>query len=347
MPLRILIVKLSALGDVLQTLPAVKLLKKMLPDSEVHWLVEERNAELLLNHPFLAKVILFNKAYFKNPLSFYQFVRFLRREKYDAVIDFQGLLKSGVLTFFARGTYKMGFANHREGSPLFYNVKFPPYDPELHAVKRYLRLVRLSVNFLTERKILDEIEPLSKEELKEILYGVPLPEKRPPLEFKRPYVVLIAGARWKSKLWPFENWKGLLELSKDLRKTYDFYFLGGPSERELKAFAEAMERSYQGVYSLVGKLNLKEVVWVLKRCETLITVDTGTMHLASLLNKPLIALFGPTSYVRTGPWSQRSIVLYEDLPCRPCFKRICKENLCLKNLSQERVYLALKEVLSS
>jgi len=337
--LKILIVKLSALGDVLQTLPALNLLKKIYPEAEIDWLVEKRNAELLINHPWLKRVLLFNKDFFKKPKAFYNFVKDLRKTSYDAIIDFQGLLKSGIFVLLSKGRYKIGFKNHREGSPFFYNVKFPPYDPELHAVKRYLDLVIKSAKFLTEDVKIPEINS-------KILYEIPLPEKKPTFSVKKPFIVLIAGARWKSKLWPFENWRKFLEITEDLRKKLNFYFVGGPSEEKLRAFSEEAEKIYHGVFSLVGKLSLEELVYLMKESEVVLSVDTGTMHLASLLNKPILALFGPTSPERTGPWSEKFIVLKEPLVCSPCFNRTCKKPFCMINLSPEKVKKALMELLN-
>lgn len=337
--MKFLIVKLSALGDVIQTLPAVNLLKKIYPDTPIDWLVEKRNSELLIHNPLLQRVLLFNKEFFKKPKALYAFIKDLRKFSYEAVIDFQGLLKSGILTFLAKGKYKMGFKNHREGSPFFYNVKFPPYDPNLHAVYRYLDLIIKTAKFLTPDVKVPHIN-------EEILYHIPIPEKKPDFSFKKPFILLIAGARWKTKLWPYNNWRDFLEITKDLRKEITFYFVGGPKEKELKAFSEEMEKTYKGVFSLVGKISLKELVFLMKVGEAVVTVDTGTMHLASLLNKPILALFGPTSPDRTGPWSENFIVLKEPLSCSPCFKRICKNPICMLNLAPNIVKNKLMELLS-
>ncbi len=336
--MRILLVKLSALGDVIQTLPALALLKRELPFAEMDWVVEERNAQLLLHHPYINQLLIFKKSYFTAPEKLFKFIQNLRSKKYTAVIDFQGLLKSALITFFARSKYKIGFSNHREGSPFFYNIKFSPYPPDLHAVKRYLLLAKKSLLFLNTGK---EIEP----EEETIPRNIPLPESAPKFfESKKPFLILIPSARWKSKLWPFEYWEKFLVLSEDLREVLDFYFVGG-KEEELKSFTEEMSRKYKGVISWVGKTSLTELAYLMKRCKAVISVDTGTMHLASLLNKPIIALFGPTSEQRTGPWSEKFLVLKENLPCQPCFKRDCATKSCFYKLKPERVYLALKEFL--
>ncbi|MFN3921401.1 MAG: glycosyltransferase family 9 protein [Caldimicrobium sp.] len=336
--MKILIIKLSALGDVLQTLPALAQLKRELPFAEIDWAVEERNSELLMNHPYINKLLLFRKDCLQNIFKFWHFFSELRLKKYTAVIDFQGLLKSALLVFFAKSYYKIGFSNHREGSPFFYNLKFSPYDPEMHAVKRYLLLAKKSYLFLLTGK---EIEP----EVKEIPRDIPLPEEIPPFfQPQKPYLLLIPSARWESKIWPFEYWNEFLQLSQNLRKRYDFYFIGG-KDKDLQHFTELMAQKHSGVYSMVGKTHLRELVYIMRGAEAVISVDTGTMHLASLLNKPILALFGPTAENRTGPWSDKFLVLSENLACQPCFKKKCTHKTCLFKLTPDRVYRALKDFL--
>lgn len=339
--MKILIVKLSALGDVLQTLPALAILKRDLPFAEIDWVVEERNSQLLLNHPYINRLFLFKKEYFKQPFKLWNFFSKLRSTKYTAVIDFQGLLKSAFIALLAKSHYKIGFVNHREGSPFFYNLKFSSYDKEMHAVKRYLLLAKKSYLFLLTGR---EIEP---EEEEEIIREIPLPEEIPPFfQPKKPYLLCIPYARWESKIWPLEYWEKFIQLSHDLRESYDFIFIGD-KEKNLQNFAELMAQNYTGVYNVVGKINLRELVYVMKRAEAVITVDTGTMHLASLLNKPIIALFGPTAENRTGPWSDIFLVLKENLPCQPCFRKKCPTKTCLLELKPHKLYHALKDFLKT
>jgi len=337
--LRILFVKLSALGDVIQTLPALSYLKRELPCAEIDWIVEERNGELLIDHPFLERTYLFKKEYFKNPFKFFSFVKGLRTKYYDCIIDFQGLLKSAILTSFARGKFRFGFANYREGSVFFYNVLFKAYDSELHAVKRYLLLVKKVLSFLADGK---ELELTGQDFAIDHFPEIPLSEETPKgLIFSKPYVLFVPSARWETKLWPYQYWEELLNMLKD-SKSFDIYFIGG-KEDPSKSFAEAMSTRYEGVYSLVSKLGLKELVYVMRRALGVVTVDTGPMHLASLLNKPIIALFGPTSSARTGPWSNTFKVLTAKLPCSPCFKKKCREKTCMLSIKPQFVY---KELLS-
>ncbi len=343
--IKILIVKLSSLGDVLQTLPALAFLKKVLPSVQIDWLVEKQNSELLQQHPYLEKVYLFEKEYFRNPKDLWNFAKNLREVLYTAVIDFQGLLKSAFLTFLAKGEYKIGFSKAREGSSFFYNYKVRSYDPEKPSLLRYLFLAEASVKLLSSCSSLTISEALSFKE--EIFYSIPLPEKAPPIEIKSPFILLIPEARWKTKLWPLNYWREFLRLTKDLRKKYAFYLIGGGGEEEIKIWAEEREREFSNLFSWIGKLSLREVVYLMKRAEIVVTVDTGPMHLASLLNRPILALFGPTSPQRTGPWSEYSYVLQSQLPCVPCFKRSCKELTCMQELFPQRVDKKLREILES
>ena len=151
--MKILIVKLSAIGDVAQTLPALEALKNIYPDSEITWVVEEAAAGVLDGHPLIDRLLISRrKAWISsrtNPLALAQglgsmvrFIRELRRTRYDIAIDFQGLLKSGIVIGLARADRKIGYDRTRELSYLFLNERLPAYDIERHALERYLDVAR-------------------------------------------------------------------------------------------------------------------------------------------------------------------------------------------------------------
>jgi len=334
---RILIVKLSALGDVVQTLPVLTLLKKTLPSVQIDWVIDRRNAEILVDHPYLNKLIVFSKDFLKSPLKLLKFFLDLRKEKYDIAIDYQGLFKSGIIIGFCKAKYKVGFSNHREGSPLFYNIKLPPYDKNLHAVRRYLNLTKEVFKIL-------EVPDNWGEKIPEVNWSEDIFLNK--LNFiDKPYIVFVPSARWKTKLWPFSHWEDLIKKCKHLGKDYDIFITGSPSDSELKAWAEVIEKRYFYVKSLAGKLKLKELVSLIKEAKVVVTVDTGPMHIASALKVPTIALFGPTSPERTGPWGERDVVLKSSLPCSPCFKKECKNFKCMESINTEEVKMALEKLL--
>jgi len=336
---KILIVKLSALGDVVQTLPSLSLLKKVFPKSKIDWVVDKRNAEILEKHPYINKILVFSNNTFFSLKNFKKFLKDLRSEEYDAVIDYQGLLKSGIIIGLSKAKYKIGFANHREGSSIFYNLKLPPYDKNLHAVKRYILLTKKVIEILGKAKELNYFE-----EIPEPIFSSEILNKN--LKFiQRPYIVFVPSARWETKWWPFSNWERLIELCKDLAKKFDIFITGSLLETELKIWAEDMEKKYPYIYSLVGKLSLKELVTLIKDSNALVSVDTGPMHIASALKKPVIALFGPTSPDRTGPWAGDFKIIKSPLSCSPCFKKECKDLRCMFEIKPEEVKNALKGVL--
>lgn len=337
--MKILIVKLSALGDVVQTLPSLSFLKKYLPDSQIDWVVDKRNAEILENHPYINRLIIFSNDNFFSFKKFKNFLKTLRSEIYDVVIDYQGLLKSGIITGFTKAKYKIGFSNHREGSPFFYNVKLPPYDKDLHAVRRYLYLTKKTIELFKKAEILETFEEIPKAIFSSEIYNINLNF------IKKPYLVFIPSARWETKWWLYSYWEKLIELCTDLAHNFEIVVTGSASEIELKFWAENMEKRYFFVKSLVGKLSLKELAVLIKDSKAVVSVDTGPMHIASAFEKPIVALFGPTSEKRTGPWAGNFKVLKSSLSCSPCFKKKCKNWKCMSEIKPEDVKNALEEIL--
>ncbi|MBZ4681453.1 glycosyltransferase family 9 protein [Thermodesulfobacterium sp.] len=334
--MKILLVKLSALGDVVQTLPCLTLIKQQYPLSIIDWVVDERNAEVLRGHPYLRKTIVFSKKDLKNPSKLKAFIRNLREETYDLAIDYQGLFKSGVVIGLAKAKFKVGFENHRELSPIFYNVKLPGYDPEVHAVKRYLNLTQQALQLIC---------PDFGEKVETIPEAV-LPGLFPPLDLvEKPYIVFIPSARWKTKWWIFSHWENLIELTLKAYPEIKIYITGGPKEEDLRKWAGLMEKKYREVKSLVGKMRLKELIGLIQKSKLVVTVDTGPMHIASALKVPTVALFGPTSPYRTGPWGGDFKILQSRLKCSPCFKKKCSQWDCMNSILPEEVFQAIKEKL--
>ena len=325
--MKILLVKLSALGDVVQTLPVLAALKRA--GHEVHWLVEEAAAQILEGHPLLDGLLVSRRRLWldrwrKDPQRVWGevalFVRSLRQEEYDLVLDLQGLLKSALLVALARARLKVGFANHREGSPWFYNFPLPPYDPEEHAVRRYL----------------SALGPLGLEVAEPEFVLPPLPEEVPQRwGLTKPYVVLIPCARWLTKHWAKSHWQELAQAL--LRQGRQPVLVGAKADLP---YVEEIVSGVDGALSLCGRLNLLELASLLKGAERVISVDTGPMHLAAAVGARVIALFGPTAPWRTGPFGEGHVVLRVSKPCSPCFRRRCPEP-CLEEIRPQEVLAAL------
>ncbi len=338
--MRLLIVKLSALGDIIQTLPSLTLIKTNFPDFQIDWVVDERNVEIIENHPYIDRLLIFSKKILFSIRKFKKFLEELRKCEYEAVIDYQGLLKSGIIVRFSKAKYKIGFSNYKEGSTLFYNILLPPYDLNLHATKRYLFLTKEVLKILNINK---SFEISSK--IPHSVFSKQILETR--LNFiNRPYIVFIPSARWKTKWWPLSYWEALIDESKKIAKDFDILITGSSSELELKKWAKKMDEKYSYIYSLVGKLSLKELASLIKNSCAIVSVDTGPMHIASAFQKPIVALFGPTSPERTGPWDGKFKIIKSSSFCSPCFKKKCKEWKCMKEIKPEEVKKALYELLN-
>jgi len=337
---KLLVVKLSALGDVVQTLPSLTLIKKVLPDAEVDWVVDERNADILKGNPLISRLIPFSNAYFKSIKKFKSFVSLLKEKTYDWVLDYQGLLKSGIVTCFAKAHNKAGFKGARELSPIFYDFKVDVSFKKRHAVDRYLLLtkevlIKLGVNPEKVRGL----EGIPECFWDESLVTQPLfYEKYKPL---KDYIVIVPEARWQSKVWPYSYWEEFFSITSCIRSRFEFVVTGSGKDKALVYWASQIEKKFSGVFNLVGKLSLRELVSLLKFSQAIVTVDTGPMHIACALEKKGVAIFGPTSPKLTGPWKGAFVVLSSKLPCSPCFKKRCELKSCLKEVTPYQVLSAL------
>ena len=335
--MNILIIKLSAIGDVVQTLPALEAIKKTYPISTVTWIVEEAAAGILDGHPLIDVVLISRrKTWFRmlrSPFTFMQgvahiirFVRELRSTRYDIAIDFQGLLKSGVLIGLARAGRKIGFDHTREFSYLFLNERLPAYDIEKHALDRYLDVAR----YLGAKKPSHECAlPIERERrvMKQKIEAVK-PQGRP-------LVVINPVARRKSKLWPERNFAELADRLAEERNAV-IVFTGSTDDRAVND--RILSLMSKKAVNWAGETTLKEMAALASLADLFITTDTGPMHLAAAAGAKVVALFGPTAPWRTGPYGPSHIVVRTGIECSPCFKRTCDDDVqCMKGITVEEV----------
>jgi lipopolysaccharide heptosyltransferase I len=339
--MKILIVKLSAIGDVVQTLPAVEAIKKHYPASEITWVVEEAAADILQGHPALHKVLVSRrKVWIQQLKQFRTFVRGykesrkfigeLRSVQYDLAIDFQGLLKSGVVIGLSRARRKIGFDKGRELSHFFLNERLPAYDIEKHALDRYLDVARyLGAKDPTVTCTL----PIEKEtaEMRGKVRAIRKEGKR--------LVVVNPVARWKTKLWQEKNFSDLADrLIRE--KQAVVVFTGSPADRDI--CGRIMENMRSSAYDWSGTTSLKELAALAALSDLFITTDTGPMHLAAAAGARVLALFGPTAPWRTGPYGGTHIVLRTGIDCSPCFQRECdRAQECMRGISVTEVLMKL------
>ena len=334
--MKILIIKLSAIGDVVQTLPALEAIKKTYPKGEITWVVEEAAAGILEGHPLIHRLLISRRKSWirmlKNPLTFFTgmkriivFLRELRSTRYDIAIDFQGLLKSGMLIGLARAQRKIGFDRTREFSYLFLNEKLPPYEKEKHALERYLEVARylgaVNPSPTCELPIEREVS-LMKQRIKGVRQDV------------RPLIVINPVARWRTKLWSEQKFAELADRLIQ-EKNALIIFTGSSDDREvIGRIVSMMKRKAE---NWAGETTLKELTALASLSNLFITTDTGPMHLAAAAGAKVLALFGPTAPWRTGPYGESHIVVRKGLECSPCFQRKCGDVQCMDAITVEEV----------
>ncbi len=346
--MKILIVKLSAIGDVIHTLPALTALHRHYPDAQIDWLVEDGAADLVQGHAALSRALVWRRREFVKLLKagrlfsavrlFLSVLLALRSTRYDLIIDFQALLKSSLWIFLARGRRKVGFGQgmeHSENSHLFLNERIPAVSMEIHALDRGLRLLQaLGIPNL------------------QVLYDLPIGEKdegaaeqllvESGVRLDRPFVVINPVAKWPTKLWAAERFRELAE--RLLEKGFQVVFTGSKEDRPL--IDEMAGTLGSSVIRLDGRTTLKVLAAVYRSASVVVSTDTGPMHLAAALGTPVVALFGPTAPWRTGPYGGGHVVLRAGVSCSPCFSKSCKTTelepmACMNRITVEQVVEAV------
>ncbi len=325
-PKKILIIKPSSLGDIFHSLPFLNVINTHFPQAEIHWLIASAFKDLLEGHPMIHKLWIIRKDDWKRVKCLNKTIRELKglfkdlkKERFDLVIDLQGLLRSGLLTFVTGSPIKIGFNEAREGSRLFYSHRVDT-GKELHAVDRYL-----------------EIAKFLGCDISDIRFPLPLFKKESSISLSHldSYAVLVPGARWTTKRWPSDNF-GKLSAILPIKTVV----IG--SKSDINVAKRIVELSNGNAISLAGKTNLKELIEVIRDARFVVSNDSGPMHIAAALSVPVFALFGPTDPIRTGPYGNGHTVIREEFPCAPCFKKRCNDVKCMKELSVERVYEIIK-----
>ena len=335
--MNILIVKLSAIGDVIHALPVSYALRQKYPTAHITWVVEPTAYEIVKHNPCVDEVILFQKKSFKTFKGFREnfkpFYKLLHQRKYDISIDLQGLFKSMAVVLTANAKKKIGYVDMREGSNLISKaIKGPHFNG--HIVDRYLDTVKY-LGCDTDNIIF----PL-KNTAEEINYvnNLLMDNK---IDDNKPFIVFAVGTNWVNKCWSTKNFAILSDLlSKHSIKTV---LIGFGKNDEQKALEISHQNTSNNIVNLVGKTSLMQTAALIKKAKAVVGGDTGNLHLAAALNIPAIMLMGPTDPNRNGPYKQIHNVILAGHDCDGCWKRTCRKNIdCLSTITPN---LVLKKIL--
>lgn len=331
-PRRILLVKPSAIGDVVHALPVLNLVRKKWPAAHITWVVAPECAGIIEGHPQLDAIIRFDRKGFSKAWrsaralgSLVSFVQDFRKREFDLVIDLQGLLRSGLMTGLTHAPVRIGLSDAREGAPAFYTHVVNTAPVERHAIERYLCVTEA---LGCGRGPVEFIFPTTDEDRRAIAAQAP-----------GRYAALFPGTNWPTKRWPAERFAAVVG---PLRERFGLASVaaGAPSERELC-------KQVRADVNLAGRTTLRQLVALIEGAELIIANDSAPMHIAAALGKPLVAPFGPTNPVRTGPYGRMPSVIRLAIICSPCYSRRCVHQSCLQWLEPEPVLALARQQMAA
>jgi lipopolysaccharide heptosyltransferase I len=363
---RILLIKPSAVGDVIHTIPVLSRLRARYPAARIDWLLTPAIAELIRHHPGLSNVVPFARREFARWWSWSALkelaglVQALRQPRYELVIDLHGQFRSALLCLATGAPYRIGFdrprrqsrassrdlpaeayrhgwTGAREGAWLAYTHRIPLPTLDAHAVDRYLWLGRLlglddgpaDFRLPLPAEAVARVEALLK---KRGVHG-------------QSYAVLVPGTMWETKHWPAE---GFAAVARHLCGSGRAVVLAGsPAERPR---CRAVAEHSPGVVDLCGQTSLTELAALIRGSAICVTNDSGSMHLTVALDRPVVSVFGPTDPLWIGPYGRPAAVVRADVPCSPCYlrklSRCPHDHACMRQVGADRVIERVEQALT-
>ena len=333
----ILIIKMSSLGDILHTLPFAAELRKLYPNAKISWLVHPQFAGFVPDAPVIDEVLYFDKKKF-NSMSlgdkyryFCEMKKLLQSKHFDLVLDMQGLFKSAVLAAISGCDERLGYCELREGSAFVSKAITGAHSKE-HVIERYLDVAR----YLGADVPVGELDfPMPNLDKETASIWEKLQAKGMAKDSE--YVVMVPGARWWTKEWPVEHYAKLANMIINGSEKY-VVLAGGPDDAVKGAKVKELSNN-DYVIDMTGQTSLRELAALIKGCKYYVSADTGPLHFAAALKKPLVAMYGPTKADRTGPYgSKNSTVLLSPAKCKGCLKKKCDDWHCMHDITPEQVY---------
>lgn len=352
-PKRIVILKPSALGDIAHSLPVLSALRQLFPAAHLAWVVNRAYAPILEQHPDLDEIIQFDRAamrknFFTGMWQFAHFLYHLRQQRFDLAIDLQGLFRTGAMTLATGAPTRIGLASAREGARYCYTHRIVDDIHTTHAVDRYWRVIEslVAARFHLADSIRQDgiLPPRSHEKT----FHVPIDAdaRAWALEqlqsYPRPWLAVGVGSRWLTKRWPPQHFASLVS-----RALAQFggtvIFVGTPDEADLAAQAASLVAGR--ALQLTGKTSLPQLVALLSLADVMIANDTGPLHLAVALGRPVVAPFTCTSIARTGPYAQSDRAVSTTIWCRGSYLKTCARMECMQELTPEKLWPPLESIL--
>lgn len=337
---RILIIRLSAIGDVVRVLPALECLREAHRHAQIDWVVESKSAAVLADHPSLDRVLVFERGQGKreNIRRFWALMKQIRASRYDMVLDFHGILKSGLLMGWSGARERYGFA--------------PPRAQEWSWIgaNRRTRLAGTRLNRIEENLLLCESVAPRLEGLEAHIH---VPEEvqdevgafwEGAFDGGKRVVVLHVPVDRPEKQWPLEHFAALGDML-DADGRFDVLLSWGPGQYE--AVQQVARMARRNLEVAPETVTLKHYAWMVHHAALFVGGDTGPMHIASAMGVPVIALFGGTDPAKHGPYREPSLCMYADGPAEAWQPAdLAEAQARLRRLTPETVYDACVQMLA-
>lgn len=333
---RILIVRLSSLGDVIQTLPIPSIVKQTYPEAEIGWAIDRELAPAIVGHADISRIHLCDRNRWSrnlwNPQKWHQtlreaklFIDEIRAVSYDCALDVQGLMKSAVIPFLAGISKRIGFAHYREFSHLFYTERYLTkreyFAPNRMHIDHMMELARaIGCDPSNYSMKLPTVKDAARRQVGKLLSDI--------LPSSQPLIAIAPATQWKSKEWPLEHWLSLIDFI--LKETQAKILVIGASadaSKSSRLLGHLGSRTQERLLDLTGATSIQDLYALFERVTLLVAADTAPLHIAAAAGCRVIGLFGATPPERTGPIGRGKISIMVGkvpLPCRPCQQRTCR-----------------------
>ena len=327
-PRSIVVVKLSAIGDVLHGVPTAVALKRAFPQARIGWAVEGRAADVLAGHPAVDHLFRLPRGWLKQPRAVLSLRRQLLAFAPDVTIDLQGLLKSGVATWLSGARMRIGHAppSSRERAWLAYTHSLAATTT--HVVDRNCELLSL-LGVSDLRASFDMPHwPVSRMRMQQWLASLGL---------QQPPVIINPGAGWTSKLWPVERFAAVARGLRRQRGVTSIVVWGGASER---GAAERIVAESSGTAIMAPDTSLQDLGELCRLARLFISSDTGPLHLAAAVGTPCVGLFGPVPAARNGPYGPHHATVEPADALRPAWHDRKTDTAAMTGIEADRVISA-------
>ena len=339
----ILIIKPSSLGDIVLALPALTTLRNSFPNAKISWLIRSEFAPLLKNHPHLTETILFErnllaKAWYK-PHAFaklWSLIQRLRNEKFDIVIDLQGLFRTAVLAMLSGCPVRFGMKNAREFAGLFYTHRISQNSDSIHLVDYYVNIAKAAGAQKTTVQFVLPVDAEAAASVNQLLLQHNVD--------KNHYVVFIPGSAHSDKCWPVEKFAALAEKISSMFQL-PIILAGTKSEKNITEKLRALAKV--PIADFAGLTNLNELVALLKSARLVVSNDTGPGHIAAALGRPLVMMFSWSNPARIYPYGRKNCVVAIDPYTRGPQIKSDDPKHNVKNISVDEVFAKVCEQLEA